>query len=177
MIVLKASRKRSIEKLTQEVLAMAGQENSRPVDLNSLASNMSILLVSTKLNDISGMSFIENDQKYVVINSEEKHHGRARFTIAHEIGHLYLHHNEKVTVSNDAGILLRDINSSTGLDIKEVEANYFAACLLMSADAIKAELTRIGSSYLTEVRVQELADAFEVSTTAMTIRLTSLGFF
>ncbi len=61
------------------------------------------------------------------------------------------------------------------MDPKEIEANQFAACLLMPADLVKHAVTACGGSLLVDSQVSELASTFDVSEQAMTIRLSTLG--
>jgi Zn-dependent peptidase ImmA (M78 family) len=61
------------------------------------------------------------------------------------------------------------------VDAKEIEANQFAASLLMPAKLVRAHAARFGKGPLLEDEVRHLAREFEVSEQAMTIRLTNLG--
>ena len=72
-----------------------------------------------------------------IIGVNALHHpNRQRFTIAHECGHLILHkpqitkevHVDKALASP---MLMRDSVSAAGVDEMEIEANLFAAELLM----------------------------------------------
>jgi Zn-dependent peptidase ImmA (M78 family)/formiminotetrahydrofolate cyclodeaminase len=70
----------------------------------------------------------------VVLISEDLSSEVRNFTIAHELGHALLH--------GDMGVLHRDRpldgSGSNVHDIKEVQANKFAACFLMPATTVKA---------------------------------------
>jgi len=127
--------------------------------------------------------------------------GRYRFTLAHEIGHWQLHRklyaalkNEQLLWSGGSDqpdhVLRSDLS-----DPKEVQANRFAACLLMPRELVKCEWKRefggLDPLFLQELRANRsdnapdevildkaarpLATAFEVSATAMRIRLEGLG--
>ena len=61
-----------------------------------------------------------------------------------------------------------------GLDPLEVQANQFAASLLMPAKMIREEVEGL-SKPLQEADVKALAQRFKVSEQAMTIRLTTLN--
>jgi len=86
---------------------------------------------------------------------------RKRFTVAHEIGHFVLHRHEL-----DAGAIEDDSFYRSRLSNRmEAQANQFAADLLMPWGLID-DLTRSG------IRdPDKLAERFEVSITAMKIRL------
>jgi len=87
---------------------------------------------------------------------------RRRFTVAHELGHFVLGHEN----APRADPAMFGASVSTPI---EREANQFAAELLMPADAVKkiALSGRMRS-------VEELADAFKVSRVAMNYRLGNL---
>jgi Zn-dependent peptidase ImmA (M78 family) len=77
----------------------------------------------------------------------------------------------------DRGHLItpRNSRSSTGVDPKEIEANQFAACLLMSSKLLSRN-QRIQYRLAPRLPCAQLADEFEVSEQAMTIRLSTLGY-
>lgn len=82
---------------------------------------------------------------------------RQRFTIAHELGHLLLH---------PSGMAFRDDTFSGGP--LEVEANAFAAALLMPASFLQPATVLLTPT-------AQLARIYKVSETAMEIRLNQLG--
>ena len=73
---------------------------------------------------------------------------------------------------------MRDSKSSLGSDKEEVQANRFAAELIMPRDLIvkesKKRYQRLHSKRELDI-IQELADLCEVSTSAMEYRLVNLG--
>jgi Zn-dependent peptidase ImmA (M78 family) len=105
---------------------------------------------------------------------------RQRFTIAHEIGHFHLRHQfepgEHVHVDRGHIITPRNSRSSTGVDVKEIEANQFAACLLMPSKLLLERIKALKVKSLCDDHVTRLAGEFKVSEQAMTIRLSTLGF-
>lgn len=102
---------------------------------------------------------------------------RRRFTIAHEIGHLVLHSDEHLHVDEKFPIRLqRDDKSSLGTDKTEVEANQFAAELLMPRDLLIRAVKAIPENIDVEQAIELLARKYEVSPQAMSLRLTALGF-
>ena len=101
-----------------------------------------------------------------------------RFTIAHEIGHFVLRHhsqrNELVHADDEHQVIYRSPRASTGQDPLEVQANQFAASLLMPTRLIQERAGRLRKP-LSEDAVAALAREFKVSEQAMTIRLSTLG--
>ena len=71
-------------------------------------------------------------------------------------------------------INLRSPESSTAEDIEEIEANAFAASLLMPEDFLKEDLANFVLDIDDPQQVQRLARRYEVSAQAMTIRLMNL---
>lgn len=99
---------------------------------------------------------------------------RQRFSIAHELGHHELH---KDALYVD-GFIRRDDKSSLALDSQEIEANAFAAELLMPQDIVIQEVERhLSKTGLADPAklIRQLAKTFDVSEQAMAIRLTNLG--
>jgi Zn-dependent peptidase ImmA (M78 family) len=100
----------------------------------------------------------------IKINESDNEY-RKNFTIAHELGHYFLHSRMgKVPIEAARSIFLDNVES---------EANFFAASLLMP----KNELTKIWNrkKYESESSFYYLANKFQVSPTAIKTRLSFLG--
>lgn len=100
---------------------------------------------------------------------------RQRFTIAHEIGHLLLHRDEKLHIDERSPIGLRTDTSSMATDEREIEANQFAAELLMPFGFLEKDLSDLPEDIEAEEAVERLARKYQVSVQAMTVRLTALN--
>lgn len=126
----------------------------------------------------SGFALRDNNRWYIGVNTQTSRR-RQRFTIAHELGHLLLHEGRQIIV--DQAVLrvdLRDDLSSMGTDIEEIEANTFAAALLMPEPIVAHrvnELIRADGDIARDDLIAELARAFDVSAEAMGYRLINLG--
>jgi Zn-dependent peptidase ImmA (M78 family) len=153
--------------------------NAAPVNVHKIAAELGLSIVSEDLgSDVSAL--LVTDGKSSIIGVHERHAPtRQRFSIAHEIGHFVLRHQfepgEHVHVDRGRYISERGLKSSAGVDAKEIEANQFAASLLMPAKLVRAHVARFGKGPLLEDEVRELAREFQVSEQAMTIRLSALG--
>jgi Zn-dependent peptidase ImmA (M78 family) len=101
---------------------------------------------------------------------------RQRFTVAHELGHLLLHKDEELHVDENSPIGFRSPLSSQAVDSDEIEANQFAAELLMPVPLLTAAIRKIPAKTGTEDAITHLAEVFGVSEQAMTFRLSGLGF-
>jgi len=62
-------------------------------------------------------------------------------------------------------------------NISEAEANYFAMCLLMPAHLVKQEVKKITFDLTSDEALKQLAKTFDVSQTAMALRLAQLKIF
>jgi len=100
---------------------------------------------------------------------------RGRFTIAHELGHLLLHTDDDLHVDERFPIGFRSDASSLAIDNKEIEANQFAAELLMPLALLQLEVEKLASELDVDEAIMVLAKRFDVSLQAMTVRLTALG--
>ncbi|WP_191601420.1 ImmA/IrrE family metallo-endopeptidase [Marinomonas algicola] len=143
-----------------------------PVDLEILCQKINIELVTVPMDDrISGMLEPKSNGEYKITVNSNMSNGRQRFTIAHELGHLALHRD---LIGN--GLDDRAMRSTTPgcydntliTRAHETEANQFAAALLMPKEAVLREALRLDKNILA------LANYFQVSESAMQIRLSSL---
>lgn len=106
----------------------------------------------------------------VVLNSDIREEGRRLFTLAHEIGHYVLPtHAKKPAVCR-----ARDVqNWSPGLPSGEIEANRFAAEILMPR-ALVVDQLRTEPSFRV---VRRIAERFQTSLTASTYRFVELSSY
>jgi Zn-dependent peptidase ImmA (M78 family) len=124
-------------------------------------------------DDLSGMIYIKDGIPIIGVNSLHHPH-RQRFTIAHELGHLELHREmitSKVHVDKDFPVLMRDPKSATGTEKLEIEANQFAAELLMPEALIKQALESKPFDIDDDSPIEELAKKFRVSRQALEYRI------
>jgi Zn-dependent peptidase ImmA (M78 family) len=163
-----------------EALAEAFGCNSPPVDVQLVARRLGLKVVHAELgDDVSGLLISKGDSTVIAVQQGDPLN-RQRFTIAHEIGHFHLRHQfepgEHVHVDRGHIITPRNSRSSTGVDVKEIEANQFAACLLMPSKLLLERIKALKVKSLCDDHVTRLAGEFRVSEQAMTIRLSTLGF-
>ncbi len=163
-----------------EALAAAFGCEKPPVNVEQVAKRLGLKIVRLDLGDeISGLLISKGDSTVIAVQQSDPPN-RQRFTIAHEIAHFYLRHQFKPGdhVHVDRGHLItpRNSRSSTGVDAKEIEANQFAACLLMPSKLLRERIKALKVKSLCDDHVEKLAGEFKVSEQAMTIRLSTLGF-
>ena len=147
-----------------------------PIPVLELAVSHGILVRSVPLDDeLSGIAFIKDQERVIVFNS--KHHAnRQRFTIAHELGH-HLMHDKMLQggVHVDKGVLRRDSMSATGTNKHEIQANAFAAELLMPRRFL-VDIVDEHFDIENDRDIIILATKFGVSQAAMTNRIASVFF-
>ena len=149
-------------------------QSTPPIDLNAIARLLEINVSEEELDeDISGLAFCKDGAKFVVVNSTHAPN-RRRFTLAHEIAHHALHENHLLGNVHVDGrrILRRDELSAKGKDLMEIEANNFAAELLMPSPWL-AEFLPPGFDPEDKDKVYELAVRFGVSEAAFYYRVLS----
>jgi len=144
-----------------------------PVDVQTVAKRLGADVVLDDMDDdVSG--FLLREKNVATIAANKRHHpNRQRFTIAHECGHLVLHADQGDRLWLDKAYFFRDGSSSSGDRLAEIQANQFAAGLLMPEVLVRASLEN--QSTLSDLDIFRLAIRFGVSEQAMTLRLVSLG--
>lgn len=108
-----------------------------------------------------------NDDKPEIILNRDDCMTRKRFTIAHELGHYFLHCDGKL---KDSFFEMRSNFNGKNKDPKEIEANKFAAELLVPEKLILLEYKKM---LVPEKRL--LAIKFGVSEDVIKYRLKGLG--
>ncbi|MBP2362873.1 MULTISPECIES: helix-turn-helix domain-containing protein [Streptomyces] len=118
---------------------------------------------------LSGATW-QSDAFRIVLLATTQEWTRARFTLAHEVGHL---------LARDAQDLRADAVPEPGRqkDYSEVRANVFAAHFLMPEAEVRAvwERTVTDRNAPTDAELSELVVAFKVSPSALAARLHRIG--
>ena len=168
-----------ITKKTEQLLKENGLW-SVSVQVDRLAKKLGITVLEKDLEDsLSGFLVVKNGVSTVVINKHH-HSNRQRFTLAHEIGHWMLHADieKEALFLEKKQIYNRNILSGAGSDLQEIEANRFAASLLMPETLVKESLNK-EKEFIFDFNgdsstIEFLANQFGVSQIAFTHRLSSL---
>jgi Zn-dependent peptidase ImmA (M78 family) len=106
-----------------------------------------------------GSIFVHKTNDFDIFLPRYTHPLRDRFTIAHELGHYFLHASQGDTP------IIAYRNGSTRI---EWEANWFAAGLLMPKDKFVSAMRRLGD-------VRRVARWFGISPAAVEVRKNALG--
>jgi Zn-dependent peptidase ImmA (M78 family) len=150
-----------------------------PIDPERVASLCGIEVVKQTFLDgeVSGMLLREEGRPSIIGVNASQAPTRQRFTLAHEIGHWRLHPGRLITFDRPIRINRRDNVSSMATDREEIEANAFAANLLMPETAVREMLRAVPPEkrHDSDLSTEWLAKQFDVSQAAMGFRLINLG--
>lgn len=148
-----------------------------PVPVELLAQQVGLTIRLQALDSsLSGFLWRRPSGAIIGVNSFHPR-VRQRFTVAHEIGHYLLHDDEGLHVDRAAHFRLRSDLASQGTDPSEIEANGFAAEILIPRSLVEREMRRAKSvDVLDDDFLGNLARKFGVSNQAMMLRLTNLGY-
>lgn len=137
--------------------------------------NLNIFFAEIDDNEVSGVILYNEEKgKFNVLINKNKPSTRQHFTVAHELGHYFLHSDiiksEKIIVDKDNYLdgsqMLYRLDGAKRSRI-ETEANNFAASLIMPEMSVRRAWDVVES-------VEECAEIFKVSVVAMSIRLERL---
>ena len=151
------------DKVARDVLlelGMTGPE-SFPLNVEQVAKDQGIRIIYADLGEIQAWSDDVDPEldgffyrpKAVMMVRNDRPPTRQRFTIAHELGHFRLHPHL------ETDFVKRNSLSASAMIADEMEANRFAASLLMPVDRMKPLLEKRTS-------VEDIAKRFQVSPAA-----------
>jgi len=149
-----------------------------PIRIEEIAHSQGIEIVRHRFEGPeSGFALRDGSRRIIGLNTQTSRR-RQRFTVAHELGHLLLHEGKIIVDQAVLRVDLRNDVSSMGTDVEEIEANAFAATLLMPENIVfdhVFKLVKADGQITRETLIAELARIFDVSAEAMGYRLINLG--
>lgn len=144
-----------------------------PVSVHEIARHLGADLRFERVErDISGFISRQKDGSIVIGINTFHHSNRQRFTLAHELGHLSLHTGKTLYV--DHVPRFRDVKSAKAVEPEEIEANIFAAELLMPEDFLAHDIQAMEDDTITRDAIEKLSKRYKVSPEAMRVRLERL---
>lgn len=161
----------------EEIASLYNKDGIAPFPFQRILDsdkNISISYSEGIPDRVSGVIFYDSDLHFVIMINKNKPINRQYFTIAHELGHYYLHADylkEKEIIIDEGEIgtdpALYRVDNLRSPSKLEKEANNFAASLLMPSKLVTEAWKSLKD-------VEECAKIFEVSFLAMSIRLARL---
>lgn len=169
--------RRRAENAAHRLLQQTGVGEHPPIDVRRIAKTLGISIIERPqlskagYGTISGLLLRREGSTICIINRDHTS-TRRRYSIAHEIGHFILHPPEEAYID----VAARSDRSSAGIDPREIEANAFAAALLIPEQLLRQRVPDpLDISFENDAEnVSQLAKEFNVSTMAMTYRLLNL---
>lgn len=143
------------------------EDSSSPIDIFALINKLKgVTLIFYPMSDrISGMCVREQESKVIAVNSDMSF-GRQRFTVAHELYHLYFEEELRNVVCE------KDISESKS--DSEKEADKFASYLLAPYDSLRSYLEDSGilnNHFMNVDDVINMEQFYQMSHQAMLYRL------
>lgn len=173
---MEKSKKEYISDVTRVIRESFNLE--APIDLNVLVEQLGGKLVETTDIDDNMEAKIEKlRDSFVITIDPAKHDKRKRFSIAHELGHLFLHMGYLINPEkwNNTNEYVDSVYYRYGYNIEEYEANEFAACLLMPIEEfIDISQKNFENGFYD---IEGIAKHFDVSIQAVSNRGKFLGLF
>jgi Zn-dependent peptidase ImmA (M78 family) len=151
----------------REIIRSLDIEDSSEIDIEAIAMEKGAIVREGSLKGAEGRLSVLGPQALITVKSDIPEVGKKRFIIAHELGHFELHQAKFLTVS----CLDSDFSEWGKNKAIEVEANYFAAELLMPEHIFKR---KIEDKTLSKSMIEVLSKEFQTSLTATSIRFVTL---
>lgn len=164
-MTIQPERKIEIESIAKDVLRETFEAEIKwPLDLEKIIEKNGVKLQKVEFKSSEDAGAYDKTTRTILVNAADSYFRKA-FTIAHELGHLFLHQDLSYEV------LKRSTTTSLNgdLNILEKEANWFAACLLMPREQF------INTWNLTSGDKRLLSSYFGVSEQSVFWRARSLG--
>lgn len=145
-----------------------------PVDVFAVTTHLGLDVLAEALDSSTSGVLVVGVEHAVIGVNQHHHRRRQRFTIAHELAHYVLHRHASNVFVDSTLTFHRNKTSAEGVDRQEVEANAFAAELLMPEGLLKQYWEAQQLDLYDDVALARLAARFDVSEQALTIRLMNL---
>lgn len=168
-------RMQEIQKKADEFLQSCKVIKYGIADIFNECERADIRLVRYPIGETGVLGFAQiRDNEKIIFSNSAVRLSREIFTIAHEIGHLLLHMQDESVYIDDKKNFLGECS-----DIKEIEANYFAVCLLMPEEKVRKyislELDTEWDERWSALDIARMMTAFNVSFEVVLNRLESLS--
>lgn len=169
---------KAVNRLIEQLLEKC-EINEPPVDVEKIARSINIVVVKRSYKDKGPLSamLVRNNKKVIIGINISHNIQKQRFSIAHELGHFFLHEGEELFVDKDYVANFRHYKTNPKIYFQEKEANYFAGCLLIPDRFLLNDLKLYNLDSLKQKTFEEVAKdlhtKYDVSLIAMQLRIYS----
>lgn len=150
------------------ILSILDIQKKEEIDIDLISNFFEICVVKRNLTGCSAKLTCSKRNACITISNSEQYEPRIRFSIAHELGHFFLHKNEKTYFSCSENDMLQWGNRNI-----ECEANIFASNILMPEAIFKKHILNKTPSINLIVTT---SNEFATSLTATLIRYVECSF-
>lgn len=140
----------AIEDVAESFLRKHHPERSLPIPIEEILDlklGINIIPIPGLFNLHSIDAFLSSDLTGLYIDHDhlEYRYSRARYSLAHEAGHLVLHGNYLADLKINSLEIWKEIvmGKGTGHSMMETQANMFASFLLMPSDHLEREFSKM----------------------------------
>jgi Zn-dependent peptidase ImmA (M78 family) len=178
--LLKSDQREEIETKVSSILSKHPVFNQWEI-IQAVAQEEGIRIEQADLQDLSGLLYKTDEGSWKILINKDDSLTRKLFTIAHELGHYFLHRNQaNKFIDSEFSQTSYNRSENTKYQITELEANEFAANLIMPKRFLDVEIGRLKNELKTETMDSNLifllANKFGVSPIAMFTRLKNLEY-
>jgi len=108
-----------------------------PITFDNIINDQKCILIEEDMRSLGdGYTDFNCTPPKIVINNQITYIPRKKFTIAHELGHIFISWHDDITICQTDNYML----SKNLLDIQEKEANVFASELLLPEEWVREQL-------------------------------------
>lgn len=153
----------------RELRNLLGITDDSPIDLFALVQTLEnvTMIMHPMSSMLSGICLKKSDQSFIVINSLLSY-GRQRFTLAHELYHLFFQQNKVTTVC------LTDLSGKKSEE--EKEADIFASYVMIPYDALQMYAKKnFADEKININQIVQLEQKYGMSRRALLWRLVNQG--
>lgn len=151
----------------REIIKELCIEDASHIDIESIAFMRGAIVKEETMKGAEGRLSALGNSGLITVRDDIPEQRKKRFIIAHELGHFELHRHEVPSIScTDAAFREWSFRHP-----REMEANYFAAEILMPAEIFKRSMD---GKDLAPIVLRSLCEQFDMSLTATAIRIATL---
>ncbi len=151
----------------EEIIRRLRIREPSEIDLEDIAMERGVLVRERILRGSEARLVRKGRSGIITVDRSIPEEGRKRFAIAHDLGHFELHRESQLLFCTEQDMVVWNENKP-----QEIEANEFAASMLMPGDLF---LARIGKEKPNLDIVKTLAEEFRTTLTATAVRYAQLS--